>query len=212
MFGGAWTNPEEPLQATIAAAFIAALSLVIPLWIFHTDPQYFGVFFSVRSRHVLTTLPSQGKRGQAETIPSEPLVETSSHFLPVALSPYYCSWTSGLVPRHTSHLSIWSCYLILSQYYHFHHLPSPSISPLLRTLGLHLIFVKDVSVLHSICISSVPRTASCHKSAGTSDRGRGISGHLPEIPEERGTGFLLHLKVILQILKVILIADLPFFF
>lgn len=40
--------------------------------------------------------------------------------------------------------------------------------------------MKGVSVLPSIRISSVPKTASLHKAAGTSDRARGISGHLPD--------------------------------
>lgn len=44
-------------------------------------------------------------------------------------------------------------------------------------------------------------TVSLHKSTGSFDKGRGISGYLPEIPEENGTQYLPHLNIILQILK-----------
>lgn len=96
------------------------------------------VFLCWIKTHCDSPLPSLGKRGQAETILFDPLVKPSSHFLLLLLASGFLSWYLCIICL----LSIWSCYLILSQYYHMHQLPSPSISSLISTFDLHLILWK----------------------------------------------------------------------
>lgn len=159
--------------------------------------QYSGVFgFSLLHQAIFwLSFPGRDYRQQLSHL----------NLLPTCcLQLFHPAASAGLLTRRLwlpSHLPIWSCYLILSQDYHVHQPASPTFFPAFKDVWLESVFVKSVSVLPFIFIWNVPGTVSLHKSTGSFAKGRGISGHLPEIPEKKGTQYLHYLKIILQILK-----------